>query len=265
MVYLPVPCVSIPYISVPDPNISTALPTIPPLKLHVTSEDNADIILPPVSQLATLDDVIQYLEVIIAESRSTVILFPEELLPILIELNDCSELESVRSQIAEHIIHMTHNLRTYLLEIPHCIILGPRSACKRLFASYLARIWKSLGQIRNESLNIIDHSDLVSELIGRYIGATNSINYQTIKRKLDQLKSDALMIEDAEYLSDRFISNIEVYNTLLQHIDNNPSPIIILDLKAPLTDPRLQRRFLWRFTLESEIVEEGETQNDNVS
>jgi len=232
---LPIPCVSIS----PVHETSLPLPIIPPLGPPVDISIN--ISFPPIAKLTQLQDIIHHLEDIIRKRQYTLILYPADLHATLVELNNLPGLESVKSQVAEHMNHIIHNLRTYLESIPHTIILGPPTAPKHLLASYLGRIWKWIGHIRNKKTRIFR---LFSELTGP--------DTQQMIHIFEEVGSRALMFENADFLNQDDLFAQEVTADLINYIAENPNPIIILELETLPRNRNLCRRFQLRFTLEGE-------------
>lgn len=224
---LPIPCVAV------YPIIKSQLPTITQLNKNCTQ------LTPILNANMSLEDIIHTLDM----ETSNVILDPKGLRDVLIELNNASSLEYVKSQIANYVIYIVivlTNHKTY--DIPHTIISG--SGNKYSLISYLARIWKSLGIIKTDKVSSLTQS----QLTGPYLAEI----HEHVKETLGVFTNEVVVIENLDDCHYNMYSH-EAVISMISYMNENETPIIILNCKPELC--YIERRFPLKFHLESSNID----------
>ena len=176
--------------------------------------------------------------------------------PHLKELDSLIGLKDLKDQIAMQIIFFLQELNSGD-ELMHTAIMGPPGMCKTTVSEIVGKIYADLGFLSEGHVISATRADLV----GQFLGETS------IKTKmvLDTAEGGVLLLDEAYQLGDpqgRDSFASECINTLNQFLSENTDDFmcIVAGYKDKMyknffsTNPGLDRRFPWKFTLKPYTV-----------
>ena len=171
----------------------------------------------------------------------------------LIKLNNMVGLDELKQQIVYQVMFFIQKLNTD--EMMHTALIGPPGVGKTTVAKILANIYKKLGFLTKGNLIVVNREDLV----GQYLGET-AIKTRTV---LEASIGNVLFIDEAYSLGsgtnhqDMYAK--ECVDTLTGFLSEYTKNFIciIAGYESELQrcffggNPGLDRRFPWKYTLES--------------
>ena len=185
----------------------------------------------------------------------------KEFLDVLNELNSIIGLKYLKEQLTNQIIFFLLNLfdpseEMYL----HTVITGNPGSGKTTIANIIAKIYKSLGFLSNDTIVKADRASLIAEYLGQTAIKT--------KKVLNSAKGGVLLIDEAYSLgststsSDSFAK--ECVDTLNQYLSEHANDFIciIAGYEKAIEDcffkqnEGLKRRFSWRFNIDNYDAED---------
>jgi SpoVK/Ycf46/Vps4 family AAA+-type ATPase len=175
------------------------------------------------------------------------------MIPPLEELHLMVGMESVKSNIVDHIIFYLQKLEEKRNDMIHTVIQGPPGVGKSDLGQILAKLYRAMGVLKTDTYKLVKRSDL----IGQYLGHTA----QKTQTVLDSCKGGACFIDEAYSLGNpegRDSFSKECIDTINQFLTENKNTLIIIagyedDLKKCFFsyNKGLERRFNIRYTIES--------------
>ena len=168
-------------------------------------------------------------------------------------------LDNVKEQIFNQIIYYLQHLDDHNHDMLHTVIQGTPGMGKTELAKILAKIYNHLGILSKGTFKSVKRSDL----IGCYLGQT-AMKTQQI---LEESKGGVLFIDEAYSLGNndgKDTYSKECIDTITSYLSENREDFvcIIAGYKDDLErcffkyNNGLERRFPWKYTLESYSVEE---------
>jgi len=171
----------------------------------------------------------------------------------LIELNDLIGLDQVKNDLINQILYFCSKKDIDCEEyMYHTCITGPPGVGKTVFAQILARIYKNLKIIPNDTIRIAKRTDFIS----RYLGHTA----KKTQRIIDECKGGVLFIDEAYSLGNKGDDDTyskECIDILTQNLSERRDFIcIIAGYKEAIEEcffrvnDGLKRRFSFYFNIE---------------
>jgi SpoVK/Ycf46/Vps4 family AAA+-type ATPase len=177
----------------------------------------------------------------------------------LSELRNMIGLRIVKEHIVNQIMYFLQNFHDGKLDMLHTVIFGSPGVGKTVLGQLLSKIYLKMGILKNDTFFIAKRSDL----IGQYLGQTA----MKTQKVIDKCYGGVLFIDEAYSLGDR--ENRDSYSkecldTLNQNLSENRGNFmcIVAGYEKELQEcffsmnPGLERRFNYRFTIESYSAEE---------
>lgn len=175
-----------------------------------------------------------------------------ELLKVLIELNEMIGLKTLKEQIVNQLLFFIQDLHDPGMFL-HTVITGNPGAGKTTVAQIMARIYRTLGILHNDTIVVATRADL----IGEYLGST-SIKTKAV---LDSSLGGILFIDEVYSLGSsdgRDSFSKECIDTINQYLSEHSEELIciISGYKDSIDkcffnqNPGLKRRFPWKFHID---------------
>jgi SpoVK/Ycf46/Vps4 family AAA+-type ATPase len=175
------------------------------------------------------------------------------LIPNLKEINGLIGMDRVKKTLFKHICFFIHDLQNNE-ELLHVCITGHPGVGKTLVATMIAKIYLSLGFLKNDTIVKARRSDLIGEYLGQTAVKT--------QKRIDEAEGGVLLIDEAYSLGNkekRDSFSKECIDTLNQNLTEKKGSFlcIIIGYKEHLHscffayNPGLERRFTIRFELDN--------------
>lgn len=178
----------------------------------------------------------------------------------LIELNELIGLDKLKEQLVNQILFFMEDLiepGTFL----HTVITGNPGTGKTTLIHILAKIYKSMGILKEDKVVKADRTTMIAEYLGQTAIKT--------KKVLDSAKGGILLIDEAYALGDPSTGNpdifsVECINTINQYLSEHVNELVCIicgyekDIQKCFFSKNsgLERRFQWRFNIETYTAEE---------
>ena len=168
------------------------------------------------------------------------------------ELNNMIGLKEIKRSIIDFVMYHCQRLEKHNQDMFHTIIQGPPGVGKTEIGKILAKIYKSIGIISNDTLKIYKRSDL----IGQYLGHTAIKTQEAI----DECENGVLFIDEAYSLGNaegKDSYSKECLDTLNANLTENKKNFICiiagyensLDKCFFSYNEGLKRRFTFKYTI----------------
>jgi SpoVK/Ycf46/Vps4 family AAA+-type ATPase len=168
------------------------------------------------------------------------------------ELNQMIGLKEIKRSIIDFVMYHCQRLEKQNQDMFHTIIQGPPGVGKTEIGKILAKIYKSIGIISNDTLKIYKRSDL----IGQYLGHTAAKTQEAI----DECENGVLFIDEAYSLGNaegKDSYSKECLDTLNANLTENKKNFICiiagyeksLDKCFFSYNEGLRRRFSFKYTI----------------
>ena len=177
----------------------------------------------------------------------------------LIELNNMVGMPEFKNNIMTHVMYHLQGLHGD--EMNHIAIEGPPGVGKTTVGKILGKIYHRMGFLTSGKFKIVKSHDLIGQYIGQTAPKTQAV--------LDECRGGVLFIDEAYTIGngagkrDNYFGK-DCIDTINQHLSENKNNFLLivagygdqLDKNFFSINPGLERRFPWRYCLESYSLEE---------
>ena len=179
----------------------------------------------------------------------------------LVELNEMIGLSTFKTQIVDQLIYFMQNLHVGIHgqfdvqgDYKHTVLYGPPGTGKTEIAKIIGQMYSKIGILHNATFKKVSRSDLIAGYLGQTAIKTQKVIESSLGGVLfiDEVYSLA-DIEQRDSFSKECIDTL--CEALSQYRDN--WMVIIAGYEEEIkqqffkTNPGLESRFIWRFTLDS--------------
>jgi ATPase family associated with various cellular activities (AAA) len=176
----------------------------------------------------------------------------------LSDLNQMIGLSTFKTQIVDQLLYFIQNLHQGEKEIQgdykHTVLFGPPGTGKTEIAKIIGQMYSKIGILHNSTFKKVSRSDLIAG----YLGQTAIKTQKVIESSL----GGVLFIDEAYSLADseqRDSFSKECIDTLCEALSQYRDNWMVIiagyeeEIKQQFfkTNPGLESRFIWRFTLDS--------------
>lgn len=175
----------------------------------------------------------------------------------LYNLNNMIGLSTFKQQIVDQLIYFIQNLHKgegSIGDYKHTVLYGPPGTGKTEIAKIIGQIYAKIGILPNQTFKKVTRSDLIAG----YLGQTAIKTQKVIESSL----GGVLFIDEAYSLADleqRDSFSKECVDTLCEALSQYKDNWLVIiagyetEIKQQLfkTNPGLESRFIWRFTLDT--------------
>lgn len=168
------------------------------------------------------------------------------------KLDSLIGLDSLKTDIMNQIMYISQNLNGN--EMMHTALMGPPGVGKTTVAKIIGEIYTKLGNLTNGTFKIAGREDLVGEYLGQTAVKT--------KKLLTSCLGGVLFIDEAYSLGNGKNSGQDSYSkecidTITKFLSEHPKDFVCIiagyteELNTHFfgTNPGLNRRFPWKYTL----------------
>ena len=177
----------------------------------------------------------------------------------LIELNNMVGMPEFKNNIMTHVMYHLQGLHGD--EMNHIAIEGPPGVGKTTVGKILGKIYHRMGFLTSGKFKIVKSHDLIGQYIGQTAPKTQAV--------LDECRGGVLFIDEAYTIGngagkrDNYFGK-DCIDTINQHLSENNNNFLLivagygdqLDKNFFSINPGLERRFPWRYCLESYTLAE---------
>jgi SpoVK/Ycf46/Vps4 family AAA+-type ATPase len=176
----------------------------------------------------------------------------------LLELNEMIGLTTFKTQIVDQLLYFMQNLHEGTQEVQgdykHTVLYGPPGTGKTEMAKIIGQMYSKIGILPNATFKKVSRADLIAG----YLGQTAIKTQKVIESSL----GGVLFIDEAYSLADleqRDSFSKECIDTLCEALSQYRDNWMVIiagyehEIKQQFfkTNPGLESRFIWRFTLDS--------------
>lgn len=174
--------------------------------------------------------------------------------PELIALQTMVGLKTLKQSVVDQLLYFIQNLHTGAEgDFKHTVLLGPPGTGKTEVARLMGKMYSKIGVLKNNIFKKVTRADLIAGYLGQTAIKTQKV--------IDSCLGGVLFIDEAYSLGDPTQSDMfskECIDTLCESLSFHKDNLMVIiagyehSLKECFfnTNPGLESRFLWRFSME---------------
>jgi len=174
--------------------------------------------------------------------------------PELVALQKMVGLKSLKQSIVDQLLYLIQNLHTGSeADFKHTVLLGPPGTGKTEVARLMGQMYSKIGVLKNQIFKKVTRSDLIAGYLGQTAIKTQKV--------IESCLGGVLFIDEAYSLGDPTQGDMfskECIDTLCEALSCHKENLMVIiagyesSLKECFfnTNPGLESRFLWRFSME---------------